>query len=41
LPCLNERADWIDALAAIARQHLSGWTEARIEPLEIPGQNPS
>jgi len=26
LPCLNERADWIDALAAIARQHLSGWT---------------
>jgi ferrochelatase len=41
LPCLNERADWIDALAAIARQHLSGWTEAPIEPLEIPGQNPS
>jgi len=28
LPCLNERADWIDALAAIARQHLSGWTDA-------------
>jgi ferrochelatase len=25
LPCLNERADWIDALAAIAEQHLSGW----------------
>jgi len=25
LPCLNERADWIDALAAIARQHLGGW----------------
>lgn len=41
LPCLNERADWIDALAAIARQHLSGWTEAPIGPLEIPGQSPS
>jgi ferrochelatase len=27
LPCLNERADWINALAAIARQHLGGWTE--------------
>jgi len=25
LPCLNERADWINALAAIAEQHLSGW----------------
>jgi ferrochelatase len=28
LPCLNERAEWIDALAAIARQHLAGWLEA-------------
>jgi ferrochelatase len=26
LPCLNERAEWIDALVAIARPHLSGWT---------------
>jgi protoporphyrin/coproporphyrin ferrochelatase len=25
LPCLNERTDWIDALAVIARQHLAGW----------------
>lgn len=25
LPCLNERADWIDALAVVARQHLEGW----------------
>jgi len=25
LPCLNERADWIRALAEIARQHLAGW----------------
>jgi len=25
LPCLNERAEWIEALAAIARQHLLGW----------------
>lgn len=28
LPCLNERAEWIDALAAIARPHLSGWADA-------------
>ena len=28
LPCLNERAAWIDALTAIARQHLQGWLEA-------------
>jgi ferrochelatase len=27
LPCLNERADWIDALAAVARRHLSGWLD--------------
>ena len=25
LPCLNERDDWIRALADIARQHLAGW----------------
>jgi ferrochelatase len=25
LPCLNERDDWIRALAAIAREHLAGW----------------
>lgn len=25
LSCLNERSDWIDALAAIARQHLADW----------------
>ena len=25
LSCLNERSDWIDALAVIARQHLAGW----------------
>jgi ferrochelatase len=30
LPCLNERADWIDAMAAIARQHLSGWGDAPV-----------
>jgi len=42
LPCLNERASWIDALAAIARQHLGGWLEAdRPQPLEIPPQDPS
>lgn len=42
LPCLNERADWIDALAGIARQHLGEWPGApRPEPLEIPPKNPS
>lgn len=25
LPCLNEREDWICALAGIAREHLAGW----------------
>jgi len=28
LPCLNERSDWIEALALIARQHLAGWLGA-------------
>jgi len=26
LPCLNDRPGWIEALAAIARDHLGGWT---------------
>src|SRR5437773_1006978 len=35
LPCLNEREDWIRALADIARQHLGGWvTESRNPQLE-------
>jgi ferrochelatase len=25
LPCLNDRPGWIEALAAIAREHLTGW----------------
>ena len=25
IPCLNDDAAWIDALAAIARRHLQGW----------------
>ena len=28
LPCLNARAEWIDALAVIARQHLAAWLSA-------------
>ena len=28
LPCLNERGQWIQALADIARQHLAGWLGA-------------
>jgi ferrochelatase len=27
IPCLNERDDWIGALASIARNHLQGWLE--------------
>ncbi len=28
IPCLNERSDWIEALADIACVHLQGWLEA-------------
>lgn len=28
IPCLNERADWLDALAAIVRGHILDWLEA-------------
>ena len=28
IPCLNERDDWIRALAEIALEHLSGWVDA-------------
>jgi len=31
LPCLNERPDWIQALAEIARQHLAGWSDTRVQ----------
>ncbi|SES76543.1 ferrochelatase [Nitrosomonas marina] len=27
IPCLNERADWIDALSEITRSNLQGWLE--------------
>ena len=30
LPCLNERPDWIQALAELARQRLAGWSDARV-----------
>jgi protoporphyrin/coproporphyrin ferrochelatase len=44
LPCLNERADWIDALAHIARQHLGEWLskpQRSVKPLEIASESPS
>ncbi len=42
LPCLNERAEWIDALAVIARQHLEGWLGIRpSKALEMPPKSPS
>jgi len=37
LPCLNERDDWIGALEAIARRHLSGWLNPPADP--GPAQN--
>ena len=39
LPCLNERDDWIRALADIARGHLSGWGDER-QGLEIAAPSP-
>src|SRR5256885_9595150 len=39
LPCLNERADWIRALAEIARQHLAGWVIESQDPRL--GQDPA
>jgi ferrochelatase len=44
LPCLNERDEWIHALADIARQHTSGWPSEHprtSKPLEIPLESPS
>lgn len=32
LPCLNERDDWIRALAEIAQQHLGEWTSESWDP---------
>lgn len=29
IPCLNDRPDHIEALTALARQHLQGWTEPK------------
>jgi protoporphyrin/coproporphyrin ferrochelatase len=34
LPCLNARADWIDALAVIVGQHLAGWLSK--DPVQTP-----
>ena len=31
LPCLNDRPGWIEALAAIAREHLTGWIPERYD----------
>ncbi|MCP2041268.1 ferrochelatase [Neisseria sp. HSC-16F19] len=27
IPCLNDHADWLDALYALVQRHLQGWTE--------------
>jgi ferrochelatase len=31
IPCLNDRPGWIEALAAIARDHLCGWLDGRFD----------
>lgn len=35
IPCLNERDDWIRALADIAVTHLQGWPCSRIDPATL------
>src|SRR6185369_5772047 len=35
IPCLNERDDWIRALADIAATHLQGWPTARADPAAL------
>ncbi len=32
IPCLNDRAGWIEALAAIARDHLGSWVSEEWDP---------
>jgi len=32
IPCLNERHDWIEALARIAAENLHGWASAQADP---------
>jgi ferrochelatase len=39
IPCLNERDDWIHALAALVRSHLSDW--AGETPGPAPAQSPA
>jgi len=35
IPCLNERDDWIRALADIAVTHLQGWPSSRTDPATL------
>jgi ferrochelatase len=36
IPCLNDRHEWIAALAGVAIQHLQGWpTQASVEPAQL------
>jgi ferrochelatase len=44
LPCLNERDEWIEAMADIAQQHMSDWPSRSprpSKPLEITLGSPS
>jgi ferrochelatase len=36
ISCLNDCADWIDALAAVAERHLQGWPTGRTGPAPVP-----
>ena len=35
LPCLNERDDWIRALAELAETHLQGWPTQNNPPISL------
>lgn len=35
IPCLNERDDWIRALADIAASHLQGWPTGKTDPVAL------
>ncbi len=38
IPCLNDRPDWIAALADLAQRHLQGWPVQAASPAELEAQ---
>jgi ferrochelatase len=37
IPCLNDRHEWVAALAAIALRHLQGWGDEPVDAAELAG----